>query len=104
VSTLTRKLLREVWHLRGQALAIAVVIAGGVATLVMSLSSLDSLTLTRDAYYRDFRFAHVFASLKRAPESLRASIEAIPGCSRSKPAWWRRRISTSPDSPIPPPG
>ncbi|HUF20663.1 MAG TPA: FtsX-like permease family protein [Burkholderiales bacterium] len=79
MSTLTRKLLREVWHLRGQALAIAVVIAGGVATLMMSLSSLDSLTLTRDAYYRDFRFAHVFGSLKRAPESLRESIEAIPG-------------------------
>lgn len=79
MSALTRKLLREVWQLRGQALAIAVVIGGGVATLVMSLSSLDSLTLTRDAYYRDFRFAHVFALLKRAPESLRESIGAIPG-------------------------
>lgn len=84
MSALTRKLLREVWHLRGQALAIAVVIGGGVATLVMSLSSLDSLTLTRDAYYRDFRFAHVFASLKRAPESLRESIEAIPGVQQAE--------------------
>jgi putative ABC transport system permease protein len=79
VSALTRKLLREAWRMRGQVLAIAVVIAGGVATLIMSLSSLDSLTLTRDAYYRDFRFAHAFASLKRAPESLRLSLEAIPG-------------------------
>ena len=79
VKALHRKLLRELWHLRGQALAIAVVIGGGVATLIMSLSSLDSLTLTRDAFYRDYRFAHVFASLKRAPESLRTLIEAIPG-------------------------
>jgi len=79
VSALTRKLLRELWRMRGQAAAIAVVVAGGVATLVMALTSLESLTLTRDAYYRDYRFAHVFASLKRAPESLRTSIEAIPG-------------------------
>jgi putative ABC transport system permease protein len=79
VSALHRKLLRDLGHLRGQALAIAIVIGGGVATLIMSLSSLDSLTLTRDAFYRDYRFAHVFASLKRAPESLRELIESIPG-------------------------
>lgn len=79
MTALTRKLLREFWQMRSQALAIAVVIAGGVATLIMALTSLDSLSLTRDAYYRDFRFAHAFASLKRAPESLRLSIEAISG-------------------------
>lgn len=65
--------------MRGQAVAIAVVIAGGVATLLMALSSLDSLTLTRDAFYRDYRFADLFVSLERAPESLRQQIEAIPG-------------------------
>jgi len=79
VTSLHRKLLRELWRMRGQALAIAVVIAGGVAMLIMALSSFDSLTLTRDAFYRDYRFADVFASLKRAPESLREPIEAIPG-------------------------
>ena len=35
------KLLRDLWHLRGQVLAIAAVIMGGVATLVMSLSTYD---------------------------------------------------------------
>jgi hypothetical protein len=79
VTALRRKLVRDLWHLRGQALAIAVVIGGGVATLIMSLSSLDSLMLTRDTFYRDYRFAHVFAQLKRAPESLRVLIETVPG-------------------------
>lgn len=79
MTSLHRKLLRELWRMRGQALVIAVVIAGGVAMLIMALSSFDSLTLTRDAFYRDYRFADVFASLKRAPESLREPIEAIPG-------------------------
>ncbi|WP_236786473.1 ABC transporter permease [Allochromatium tepidum] len=54
MSTLDRKLRRELWSLRGQVLAIAVVIAGGVSTLLMSLATLDSLTLTRDAFYRDY--------------------------------------------------
>jgi putative ABC transport system permease protein len=79
VTALYRKLVRELWHMRGQVIAIAVVIAGGMATLVMSLTSLDALTVTRDAYYRDYRFADVFATLKRAPESLREAVEAIPG-------------------------
>jgi putative ABC transport system permease protein len=79
VTALYRKLVRELWHMRGQVIAIAVVIAGGMATLVMSLTSLDALTITRDAYYRDYRFADVFATLKRAPESLREAVEAIPG-------------------------
>jgi putative ABC transport system permease protein len=76
---LNRKLWRDLWHLKGQAIAIALVIASGVATYVMFLSTLDSLTLSRDSYYRNYRFADVFAPLKRAPESLRARIAEIPG-------------------------
>ena len=79
MSALDRKLWRETWALRGQVLAIAVVIAGGVSTLLMSLATLDSLTLTRDAFYRDYRFPEVFVSLKRAPESLRETVAALPG-------------------------
>lgn len=76
---LQRKLWRELWQLRSQALAIAVVIAGGVATLVMSLSTLEALRASRDSYYRDYRFAEVFASLKRAPQELLAQIGAVEG-------------------------
>ena len=76
---LHRKLLRELWQLRGQALAIAVVIAGGVATLLMSLASLESLRLTRDNFYRDYHFAELFSELKRAPEELAAVIAARDG-------------------------
>lgn len=76
---LDRKLLRDLWHMKGQALAIALVIMGGVATFVMMLSTLDSLRYTRESYYRDYRFADVFVSLKRAPESLGARIAEIPG-------------------------
>ncbi len=73
------KLFRDLWHLRGQALAIAAVIAGGVATLVMSLSTYDSLVATRDRFYSEYRFAEVFANLKRAPEPAAERLRAIPG-------------------------
>ena len=35
---LNRKLFRDLWRLRGQVIAIAMVVASGVAVLVMSLS------------------------------------------------------------------
>ncbi len=82
MKSIDRKLLRDLWEMRGQVLAIAGVIAGGVATFVMSLSTLDSLRLTQATYYQDYRFAQVFASLKRAPLNLAARIQEIPGVDR----------------------
>ena len=73
------KLWRELWDMRMQALAIAMVIVSGVGIFIMSLSTLDSLYETRETYYRDNHFAHVFANLKRAPQSLVKRIEEIPG-------------------------
>ncbi|MBI3145209.1 MAG: ABC transporter permease [Pseudogulbenkiania sp.] len=76
---LDRKLFRDFWHMRGQVVAIVAVIMGGVATLAMSLSTYDSLVVTRDRFYRDYRFAAVFANLKRAPESVSERLRDIPG-------------------------
>ncbi|MBZ0093325.1 MAG: hypothetical protein K8F27_14035, partial [Sulfuricellaceae bacterium] len=74
MKAIDRKLWRDLWLLRGQALAIALVILSGVATFVMSLSTLDSLRQTRADFYTDYRFAQVFSSLKRAPQSLAARL------------------------------
>ncbi|HYW92304.1 MAG TPA: ABC transporter permease [Gammaproteobacteria bacterium] len=79
---LDRKLLRDLWRLRAQGVAIALVIAGGVATYLMAASTLDSLQRTEGRFYREYRFGEVFASLKRAPESVAAQIRAIPGTAR----------------------
>src|SRR5512139_2047051 len=79
VKALRRKLLRDLWGMKGQALAIAMVIVSGVATFVISLSALDSLRETRAVFYREYRFAGLFASLKRAPESLADAVRAVPG-------------------------
>ncbi|MGB5679907.1 MAG: FtsX-like permease family protein [Gammaproteobacteria bacterium] len=76
---LDRKLFRDMNRLRGQAFAIVAVMASGVACFIMFLSTLDSLQLSRELYYRDYRFAEVFAPLKRAPESVKQRIATIEG-------------------------
>ncbi len=76
---LDRKLVRDIWRIKGQALAIALVIACGAATLVMAFGTLRSLETTRDAYYERYRFADIWASVKRAPESLVNRLVRIPG-------------------------
>ena len=79
---LDRKLVRDLWGMKGQALAISLVIAAGVATFVMSLSTLDSLRQTLNAYYERYRFADVFVHLKRAPNALAGRLAEVPGVSQ----------------------
>ena len=65
--------------MKGQALAIILVIMSGVSTFVMLRSTMSSLKLTQKRFYQDYGFAEVFASLKRAPESIKSRIASIPG-------------------------
>lgn len=79
MTALDLKLMRGLWHMRGQALAIAVVLAAAAATFVLSLGVHHSLTVTRDAYYARNHFAEVFAEMTRAPRSVVDRVRAIPG-------------------------
>tara|TARA_R100000789_G_scaffold18134_2_gene21092 strand:+ start:60723 stop:63089 length:2367 start_codon:yes stop_codon:yes gene_type:complete len=79
VSPLDHKLLRDLWRIKGQAIAIGAVIAVGVMMLVMMTGLTSSLTQTRDAYYERYRLADVFAPVSRAPERLGSRLAAIPG-------------------------
>ena len=47
-----------------QALAIALVIASGVATFVLASGAYHSLEETRAAYYLRYRFADLFAEVR----------------------------------------
>jgi putative ABC transport system permease protein len=79
LTPLDRKLLRDLSRMKGQAAAVAVVMACGLAMLIMARSLIQSLDTTRREYYEAHRFAQVFAHLKRAPQSLAQRIAAIPG-------------------------
>ena len=77
--SLDRKLLRGLWRLRMQVLAIALVVASGTALLVMALTTIQALQETTAAYYERARFAEIFAQAKRAPERLLRDVASIPG-------------------------
>ena len=77
MTTLHKKLARDLWHTRGQALAIASVIAAGVATVVLAAGTRHSLEETRAAFYERYRFADVFASARRAPLWLKRRAEKM---------------------------
>jgi putative ABC transport system permease protein len=81
LTALNRKLARDLFAMKAQALAIAIVVAAGVAIYVMYLANFASLQQTRAAYYERQRFGDVFATLKRAPERVAADIAALPGVS-----------------------
>jgi putative ABC transport system permease protein len=77
--SLDRKLLRDLWAMKGQAFAIALVVAGGVAVHLVAEGMLTSLAETRRAYYERYRFADVWAPVVRAPDALIRDVRRIPG-------------------------
>ncbi len=79
LSNLDRKLLRDLNRMKGQVVAVALVMACGLAMLVMARSLIFSLESTRQEYYEAHRFAEVFAHLKRAPNALAAQLAEVPG-------------------------
>ena len=79
MSSLDRKLFRDFAKTKGQALAACLVMACGLAMMIMTRSLVLSLESARADYYDEFRFAELFCNLKRAPNSLRETFSAIPG-------------------------
>ncbi|MFI5402807.1 MAG: ABC transporter permease [Planctomycetota bacterium] len=79
---LDRKLLRNLSSMRGQLLAIVLIIACGVASFVTVLTAYRGLKSTRDAYYARYRMADLFATVKRAPRAALDDLQRVPGVRR----------------------
>lgn len=111
---LDRKLIRDLWRMRWQILAIALLIACGVSVAVMSFSAQSALGQAQTDFYRSTRFADLFATAKRAPISrardlariegvtavdvriVQSGLMKIPGLTRPAVA----RVISLPDSPV----
>ncbi len=79
LSPLNKKLVRDLWRIKGQALAISAVVACGIALLISAFGTVTALENSMNAFYDRTRFADVFATLKRAPDSLEEDIQNLPG-------------------------
>ena len=78
-AALDKKLWRDLWRMRGQVVAISLIMASGIGVLIMGLSTVEALDETARAYYERQRFAQVFAHVKRAPIRVVEQIAALPG-------------------------
>ncbi len=76
---LNRKLLRDSWRMRGQLLAIVLVVVAGMATYVGMRGVMHALQETQSAYYAEYQFADGFATVRRAPERVAQELRTVPG-------------------------
>lgn len=81
---LAHKLLRDLRHLSGQVITIALVVACGISCFVALRGSFASLKRAQDRTYHQQHFADLFVQLERAPESVRGRIETLPGVARAE--------------------
>jgi putative ABC transport system permease protein len=79
MTPLHRKLLRDLWRMKSQALAVALVLACGIGMLVMSVGMQGSLERARDRYYQHHGMADVQAQAVRAPRRLGIELAELPG-------------------------
>jgi putative ABC transport system permease protein len=79
ISPLDRKLLRDLAKMKGQVFAVSLVMACGLAMMIMTRSLIMTLETTRSTYYQRYAMADVFATLKRAPLSVAEQLATLPG-------------------------
>lgn len=85
LAPLDRKLMRDLGRMKGQMVAVSLVMACGLAMMIMTRSLILTLEGTRNAYYQTHRMADVFGSLKRAPLAMADRIAEIPGVAAVEP-------------------
>ena len=84
MKALDRKMLRDLWRIRSQAVTLALVVASAVAGFITTYSAQDSLAASRDLAYVRHHFADVFGELKRAPLQLMARVIEVSGVAKAE--------------------
>jgi putative ABC transport system permease protein len=81
VSALRLKLVRDLSRLKVQAFTIALLVGCGIASLVASVASYESLRLASERFYTSAHFADLFVHLNRAPLPVIDRLRDVPGVS-----------------------
>lgn len=103
IRALDRKLLRDLWRMRVQAAAVALLAAAAVTTFVGSVVTWRALERTQAGYYASHRFPDVFADVRRAPAPLASRLAALPGVAEAEPrlsAYGTVELARAGDAPI----
>lgn len=84
MKVLAKKLWRDLNDLKGQVFTLAILVVCGVAVLVSSWSSYQSLELSQKDYYQRFNFADIFIDFQRAPKEVLEQVQKIPGVEQAE--------------------
>lgn len=85
IDPLDLKLLRDLGKMKGQVVAVSLVMACGLAMMIMTRSLILTLEGTRTSYYQRYAMADVFATLKRAPLAVAEELAMLPGVATIEP-------------------
>lgn len=85
LASLDRKLLRDIGRMKGQTIAVSLVMSCGLMMMTTTRSLIMTLEGTRDAYYQTHRMADVFGYVKRAPLALADRLAEIAGVAAVEP-------------------
>lgn len=83
--SLDRKLLRDIGRMKGQTVAVSLVMACGLMMMITTRSLIRTLETTRDGYYERHRMGDVFGSCKRAPLAVADRLAEIAGVAAVEP-------------------
>ncbi len=72
------KLFRDLRTMKGQMIAIAIVMACGLMVMIMERGLVVSLESAKNAHYSEHRLADLFSDLKHAPNTLRKQLMEVP--------------------------
>jgi putative ABC transport system permease protein len=101
MTTLTRKLARDLWRIRAQGVAIAAVVAAGLSVATLEVVNLETLSRSQVRFYDEYRFADVFVSLKRAPLGTARRLAEIEGVADVEARVSAMAMLDAPDVPEP---
>jgi putative ABC transport system permease protein len=76
------KVLRDAVHMKGQLVAVTVLVACGVAVFIMLRSMHGYLRESQDGYYAEYGFGEVFAWASRVPTPVARRLESVEGVDR----------------------
>jgi putative ABC transport system permease protein len=76
-----RKALRDMRLLRGQLVAIILLVAAGSATFIMMRSMHSSLMISLQTYYQAQGYPDIFIDVKQAPNSMHKALSQVDGVS-----------------------
>lgn len=102
ISTLNRKLIRDLKHLITPIISIGLIVAMGLGTFFGFTSTYYSLQLARDRFYQSHNFPDLFATVKKAPRSILESLTQLEGVQAIEGSLLQEGLMTLPqfDEPV----